>query len=138
MFNYRFNCGKPATKLAYTLKKAENSLIFQVNEQSADITNFLANSSYRAKNGMLIAGSHFPEFKDSEYTLYLRGDDKSHDYKLDVTRFVGNMQRDKRATQIEEALKEFVGFIKSSSSLSYAPFAYAAPPAFEVIPVILV
>jgi hypothetical protein len=125
---------KPAekTNLEYTIKEAENSLIFQVNNQSADITEFLKSNSYRASNGMLIASSSFPEFKDSDFTLFLRGDSKSSDYKLDVTRFASNMVRDKRKAQIAQAIRELVDFIKTSNSFvtnyRYSPaYAYEAP-----------
>lgn len=130
MIRYIANLGNlNDTKLSYTLTKVEDGLVFQVNEQSENITEFLKNGNYRAKNGMLIAASRYPEFKDSEYTLFLRGKDSSHDSKLDVTRFVGNMQRDKRYNQIKDALKEFVSFVKANTKVTpvfvdYDPWSY--------------
>lgn len=121
MFRYAFNAVK--TRLAYTLKEVESGLIFQITEQSKDITDFLNANSYRATNGMLISSSKYPEFKDSEYTIFLRGNDPKYDFKLDVTRFVGNMQRDKRKAQIKAALREFVDHIKNASR----EYAYTAP-----------
>jgi len=101
------------TSLSYTLKKAEGSLIFQVNDQSEDITAFLKKNHYRAKNGLLISSDQYPEFKDSTNTIYLRGSNTGKANKLDVTRFVGNMQRDSKFAMIEEALAEFVDYVKS-------------------------
>jgi len=112
---------KIITRLDFYLKKTENALIFQITYQSPDITDFLASNTYRTKNGLLIAGGSYPEFKDSKNTIYLRGKDSSRDWKLDVTRFVGNMQRDNKYEMVKEALTEFVDFIKNSQSFSYTP-----------------
>lgn len=111
-----FRAYAPKTELSYTLKKAENSLVFQVNGQSDDITAFLQKNHYRAKNGLLISSDQYPEFKDSRNTIYLQGSNKGKSAKLDVTRFVGNMQRDAKAEMIHEALAEFVDYIKSLKS----------------------
>lgn len=117
------------TKLVYTLKKAEHNLIFQVNEQSQDITDFLANNTYRAKNGMVIAADQYPEFQESgkngNMVVYLQGSDTLRSRKIDTTRFVGNMQRDAKAAMLEAALAEFVDFMKSLKPVQYyAPKTY--------------
>ena len=116
------------TMLEYTLTSVENGLIFQINGQSADISSFLANNSYRAKNGLLIAASEFPEFKDSKNTIFLRGSDSVKNTKLDVTRFVSNKVRDNKKEMIKDALKEFVAFVKKQRVpvYNYAP-RYMAP-----------
>lgn len=101
----------PKVVLEYSLKKLEDTLVFQVKEQSKTITDFLKNNRYQASNGMIIASDRYPEIKDSTNHIYLRGNDSSRDLKLDVTRFVGKQQRDNKAAIIEAALKEFVEFL---------------------------
>ena len=122
-----FGCIAPKTKLSYTLSKLEHGLGFQIHEQSADITAFLAKNTYRASNGILVAADTFPEFQESgkggSVTVYLRGSDKRQDNKLDVTRFVGNMQRDAKKAMVDAALAEFVDFVKSLKPVS----VYDAP-----------
>jgi hypothetical protein len=125
----------PKTKLSYSLKEVSNSLIFQIDEQSADITAFLSQHTYRASNGILIASSKYPEIKDSgdsknAVIVFLQGNDSFRNSKLDVTRFVGQMQTSKRKAQVEAALREFVGYIKSLK-LAYVPYYVPAPVVTE-------
>ncbi len=104
------------TGLKYRLEKAENALVFQVLEQSPDVSAFLANGHFLSqKTGLRIAVSKYPEFKDSKNVIFLRGSDSSNDYKIDVTRFPGNMQRDNKYDLINTALKEFVDAVKATS-----------------------
>lgn len=147
LVRYNANCFFPPansfvnpikTKLVYTLKPMENTLVFQVHEQSADISAFLAKNTYRASNGILIAADKYPEFKDSGDTdnvniVFLHGKDYIRNAKLDVTRFVGSMQRDKRKLQIEDAIQEFVGYIKSLRSSSYVPDYFGEWEEYSVI-----
>lgn len=132
MIRYIANaCRMGKTRLEYTLKKAEHALVFKVDYQSDDITQFLAQKSYRAKNGLTISSSQFPEFKDSKNVIFLQGSDSKRNSKLDVTRFVGNMQRDSKYDMINEALAEFVDFVKSVKA-SQAAFYFPsyAPKSF--------
>ena len=126
------------TGLKYRLEKAENALVFQVLEQSPDITAFLENGHFLSqKTGLRIASAKYPEFKDSKNVIFLRGSDSSNDYKIDVTRFPGNMQRDNKANLINVALEEFVNAVKSVSyaypvkvvrpSTAKNVFVYSAP-----------
>lgn len=134
MRRYLSNLFTPVkTTLAYTLKSVEGALIFQITEQSADITAFLAKNSYRASNGLKISASEFPEFKDSKNTIFLRGTDASKDFKLDVTRFVSNNVRDSKKEMVNAALREFVDFIKKQApAVSYAP-KYQEADAYLVV-----
>ena len=103
------------TGLKYKLEKAENALVFQVLAQSDDISAFLAKRHFMASNGLRIATSKYPEFKHSKNVIFLQGSDSSNDYKLDVTRFVGRMQRDNAADLVNAALKELVNYVKKAS-----------------------
>lgn len=103
------------TGLKYKLEKAENALVFQVLAQSDDISAYLAKRHFMASNGLRIATSKYPEFKQSKNVIFLQGSDSSNDYKLDVTRFVGRMQRDNAAILLNDALKEFVNYVKKAS-----------------------
>lgn len=104
------------TGLKYRLEKAENALVFQVLAQSDDISAFLSNGAFLSqKTGLRIATAKYPEFKDSKNVIFLRGSDSNNDYKIDVTRFPGNMQRDNKADLINTALKELVDAVKSVS-----------------------
>ena len=120
--------------LAYSLKSAEHALIFKVDYQSDIITRFLKKNGYRAKNGLLITANKYPEFKDSENTIFLQGSDTSRNGKIDTTRFVGNMQRDKKKAMIQEALAEFVDFVKQSikaqEAIYVASYSKPTPPMY--------
>jgi hypothetical protein len=103
------------TGLKYKLEKADSALVFQVLEQSADITAFLSRNHFMASNGYRVALSKYPEFKHSKNVIFLRGSDGDNDFKLDVTRFAGNMQRDNASDMFNQALKELVNTVKSAS-----------------------
>jgi len=131
------------TGLKYRLEKADSALVFQVLEQSADITAFLSRGHFLSqKTGFRIAIAKYPELKDSKNVIFLRGSDTSNDYKPDVTRFPGNMQRDNKADLVNTALTELVDAVKSVSYaipvkvarprsnknvFVYSPYAYKAP-----------
>jgi hypothetical protein len=113
--------GTRKTDLRYDLIPVERALVFQVLDQSPEVTNFLRKvGSFQASNGLRIATADFPEFKDSENTIFLRGSDKAKDGKVDTTRFVTNIIRDKKAVMVHQALKELVDTVKSLQSY-YAP-----------------
>lgn len=103
------------TGLKYKLEKAENALVFQVLAQSADITAFLSRNHFMASNGVRVAISKYPEFKESKNVIFLRGNDEANNFKLDVTRFVGRMQRDNAYDMFTQALKELVDTVKKVS-----------------------
>lgn len=111
----------PKTVLEYSLKAVENAAVLQITEQSSDITAFLKSNRYLASNGIIIAADQYPEFKDSNNHLYLRGKDTDRNLKLDVTRFVGAMQRDSKISMVKAALKEFVEFVAAKTKASYNP-----------------
>lgn len=102
------------TQIKYLLDKAPNALVLQVKEQSPDVTTFLNNHNFMASNGLRIATSKYPEFKHSTNVLFLRGKDTSNDLKLDVTRFVGKMQRDNAYDMVTSAVQELVNFVKKA------------------------
>ena len=112
---------KPKTVLEYSLKAVENAVVFQITEQSSNISEFLKKNRYMASNGIVIAADQYPEFKDSTNHVYLQGKDSDRNLKLDVTRFVGNMQRDSKIAMVKAALKEFVEFIAKQTKASYSP-----------------
>jgi len=117
------------TALKYKLEKAENALVFQVLAQSADITAFLSRNHFQATNGLRIAIAKYPEFKESKNVIFLRGSDEDNNFKLDVTRFVGRMQRDNAYDMFNAATKELVDTVKK---LSYAyPVKIANRPSFK-------
>lgn len=129
MFKNAYLCGfMPAFKtgLKYRLEKAESALVFQVLEQSDDISAFLSKGHFLSqKTGLRIATAKYPEFKDSKNVIFLRGSDTDNNFKLDVTRFPGNMQRDNKYNLIVAALQELVDAVKS---VSYAyPVRVVAP-----------
>lgn len=106
----------PATNLKYRLEKAENALVFQVLEQSPDITAFLQKNNFMATNGLKVAIDKYPEFKLSKNTIFLRGSDAKESYKLDTTRFAGRGYRDGAAQMFNEALKELVSVVKGAKT----------------------
>lgn len=117
----------PATHLKYRLEKAENALVFQVLEQSPDVTAFLNKFNFRASNGLTVAIDKYPEFKLSKNTIFLRGSDAKEAYKLDTTRFAGRVYRDGAANMFNEALKELVETVKGAKTAvpyygGYTPF----------------
>lgn len=116
-----FAVATPKVVLEYSIKKVDDAIVFQVKEQSQAITDFLKNNRFQASNGMIIAADRYPEIKDSTNHIYLRGTDDSRNLKLDVTRFVGKMQRDSKAAIIDAALKEFVDFLSKRVKASYSP-----------------
>lgn len=120
-----------ATQVIYSLEKSDHALTFQVLDQSSDITAFLKNRNFLSrKTGLRIGLSKYPEFKHSENFIFLRGSDKSNDFKLDVTRFVGNMQRDKAYEMVKVAIQELVDTVKALSTpyqLSGGFSFYTAP-----------
>jgi len=97
----------------YTLKKVEKGLLFQVNYQSPAVSEFLRNNRFQASNGLIIAASEFPEFKESKNTVYLWGSDKTRNGKLDATSFTHNFKRDNAYNMLKQAMLEFVEYVQS-------------------------
>ena len=133
MFTYRanpsfspyYNYGySGSTILDYSLKPMKNALGFQVHTQHPVLTQFLENNKFRASNGIIVDVSVKPEIvesmKDGDFTIFLRGSNSKYDTKVDVTRFVGSLQRDGHKAAIEKALKELAQTVKSSVS-SFSP-----------------
>lgn len=106
----------PATHLKYRLETAENALVFQVLEQSPDITAFLNKYNFRASNGLMVSIDKYPEFKLSKNTIFLRGSDTKEAFKLDVTRFAGRVYRDGAAKMFNQALRELVDCVKGAKT----------------------
>lgn len=105
------------TQVRYRLEKAPNALVFQVLEQSPDVSAFLNGRNFLSKKtGLRIGTSKYPEFKHSKNFIFLRGSDKSNDFKLDVTRFVGTMQRDNAYDMVKTAIQELVDTVKAAST----------------------
>ena len=115
------------TNLKYRLEKAKNALVFQVLEQSPDITAFLNKYNFMASNGLRVGIDKYPEFKASKNAIFLQGTDKSENYKLDTTRFAGQGYRDGAAAMFNQALRELVDVVKGMKrasaygNLSYVP-----------------
>lgn len=119
------------TQVKYRLEKAPNALVFQVLDESPDVKAFLNGRNFLSKKtGLRIAASKYPEFKHSKNVVFLRGSDTSNDYKLDVTRFVGNMQRDNAYDMIVTAIQELVDFVKSAST----PYDLGGGNSYVVVP----
>lgn len=114
------------TSLKYKLEKAENALVFQVLAQSPDITAFLSRNHFMASNGLRIAIAKYPEFKHSKNVIFLRGSDEDNNFKPDVTRFVGRMQRDNAYDMFTAAMKELVDTVKKLST-AYPVKVYRNP-----------
>lgn len=104
----------PKSHLSYSLIPVENGAIFQIHEQSNEVTAFLKKGYFQASNGLRVAIAEFPEFKDSKNVVYLRGTDKSSDLKVDRTRFISNPVRDSKIAMVNEALAELVNTVKKS------------------------
>jgi len=111
-----------STLLDYSLKPMKNALGFQIHTQHPMLTEFLKTNKFRATNGIVIDVSVKPEIvesmKDGDFIIYLRGNNSKYDSKVDITRFVGELQRDGHKKAIEKALGEFVQYVKSSTRLS--------------------
>lgn len=115
----------PKTSLKYRLEKAQNALVFQVLEQSTDITAFLSKQNFMASNGIRVAIDKYPELKHSKNVIFLQGSDASERFKLDTTRFPSNMERDNVAEMVHTALKELVATVKGITR--YNPANYSIP-----------
>ena len=119
-----------STLLDYSLKPMKNALGFQIHTQHPVLTQFLSNNKFRASNGIVIDISVKPEIvesmKDGDFIIYLRGNNSKYDSKVDITRFVGELQRDGHKKAIEKALKEFVQHVKSNSGFSGYPYSWGA------------
>jgi hypothetical protein len=122
MFNLRpnraFLCGfMPVfnTQVKYLLNKNKNALTLQVLDQSPDITAFLSQGDFHTSTGFIIGLSEYPEFKISKNYIFLRGTDKSNDFKPDVTRFVGRMQRDNAYDLFVKSVQELVNAVKQAT-----------------------
>ncbi len=111
------------TILDYSLKPMKNALGFQVHAQHPMLTEFLRNNKFRASNGIIVDISVKPEIvesmKDGDFIIYLRGSNSKYDTKVDITRFVGSLQRDGHKGAINTALKELVQHVKNSVSFRY-------------------
>ena len=111
------------TLLKYVMVPVKQAVEFQILEQSDKITNFiygLRDATFQASNGMRIGISDFPEFKDSENTIFLQGSNKKLDLKVDTTRFVSDNVRDKKIAMVKEALAELVRAAKANDELNGA------------------
>lgn len=118
------------TNLKYRLEKAPNALVFQVLEQSSDITAFLKKYNFMASNGLRIGIDKYPEFKASKNAIFLQGSDTSENYKLDTTRFAGPGYRNNAAEMFNQALRELVDVVKGlRQSNVYNSYGYR--PAFS-------
>jgi len=119
MFTTQYLCGyMPVfkTQVSYKLDKHTNALTFQILEQSPDVTAFLANNTFLSTTGFKVELSAKPEFKHSKNTIFLRGSDKTNDYLVDVTRFVGKMQRDNAYDLFVKTIQELVDTVKELST----------------------
>lgn len=105
--------------LSYRLEPVEKALVFQVTEQSPLVTKFLQKQNFQASNGLVIKSSEYPEYRESELTIYLRGNNWMKNGKLDSTHFYSNKVRDDRAARIRQALKELVSTVKKTSSYCF-------------------
>jgi len=118
--NVQYLCGYMPifqTKVSYKLDKHTNALVFQVLDQSPDVTAFLANNTFLSPStGFKVELSAKPEFKISKNTIFLRGSDKTNDFKPDVTRFVGKMQRDNAHELFIQTIQELVDTVKELST----------------------
>lgn len=102
--------------LSYNLQPIPQGLAFQVKGQSPMITNFLKKNKFQASNGLFVDVAQYPEYKESELTIYLRGDDWTQNLKVDTTPFARDYVRDARKRQIEQALRELVSHVKKVST----------------------
>ena len=102
-------------QLDYTIKKVEKGLLFQVNNQSPQITDFLKKNRFQASNGMIIASAEFPELKDSTNHIYLWGAESRKNGKLDATSYTHNFKRDNKYEIVKQALREFVEYVDAIS-----------------------
>jgi len=104
------------TQVRYKLDKNTNALTLQILDQSPDIYAFLAQGDFQTSTGFIISMNEYPEFKISKNYIFLRGSDKSNDFKPDVTRFVGKMQRDNAYDLFIKAVQELVDAVKSANT----------------------
>jgi len=101
--------------LEYSLDPVEQGLVFQIQNQSPLVTNFLQKNKFRASNGLTVDVSEYPEYKESALTIFLRGGNAYYNTKPDGTGFYSNLVRDSRKRMIDQALKELVAQVKRQS-----------------------
>jgi hypothetical protein len=86
----------------------------------------LKKNKFQASNGLFVDISEYPEYKESNLTIYLRGRNSLYNTKVDATPFARNFVAKARKSQIEQALRELVAHVKKI----YTPmFAYRKPQA---------
>lgn len=133
MFTYRVNNFPvgyqevPGSLLEYQLTPMEKSLGFQVTFQNPQVTNFLKKNRFQASNGLIVDISKYPEYKESELTIYLQGSDAMRNIKTDVTHFYSNKVRDHRKAMIESALRELVAHVKKINAWQAAWYTPQRP-----------
>ena len=102
----------------YKLDKEPQALSFSVIQQAPVVSSFLSEHRFQALNGLIIASSEYPEFKDSKNTIYLQGEGNAiENFSTDVTSFNSNYVRDGKYDLIVDAIQEMVDFLNSQNDL---------------------
>ena len=96
-------------------------LKFQILSQSPKVKAFfdylaeMGITHYLSKSGYKVAIDDFPEFKISENTIFLRGNMKSQNMKVDVTPFVNDRTYRKGSEKMfREAISEVIGEVRKA------------------------
>lgn len=111
--------------LNYSLLPMERAFAFQITEQSESIKraiNYVGGSFY-SSNGWTIKLDACPEIRVTSRTIYLRGNDASHNLRVDRTwNLNSNLERDEILSQVNKALSEIISFAESY------PYSYKIGP----------
>lgn len=113
---------KKSYDIEYQLTPEEKAATFQIKYQSDRLTAWLLSqpkSCFMASNGVRIAISDFPEWQESQNVIFLRGIKSVDDEKLDTTRFISNVNRDRKIAAFDVAMKEFVNQMKKELVNNY-------------------
>jgi hypothetical protein len=106
-------------------RSGENYIEFTITHQDQLVYDFFAylkrmgKDHFMSSEGIKITSKAIPEYKDSTNTLYLRGSDKSLDFKVDYTpTAVGtnDVYRKGKINMIKNSLAEFVTAVKKAAN----------------------
>ena len=125
---------KDKVLLHYSLTELPgNKLAFQIIDQAPEVDNYLKKNNFRdSETGLLVAAANFPEFKESKNEIFLRGLDKAHDNKIDITRFVGPMQLANKKAMFNTALKNFIKAVRKGTPANSDKVDTSSPKPEEV------
>ena len=106
------------TLIAYHLDAYEEGLVFQITEQSDDVTNYVKRvGNYNAKNGWRVTIDKEPEIDVKNRAIFLQGKKQHKDHNMFRVQNMGSNKEVKKViSQIESALQDLGSDVKNSKN----------------------